>query len=147
MYFILSLFTLASCIPILWQFMTYIVLYFSNIWWCMLFLTYLCMCCFFLSLYTCFFMYAIFISISHMMPWWVLFKCFRKTGCESLSFHELSSCKVFQEFMLGLDLFCNSTSGYAFSDLKLLSWFICLLWFCHGLLKGKIVRDILYVVG
>ena len=27
--------------------------------------------------------------------------CFINTGCQSLSCHELSSCKVFQEFMLG----------------------------------------------
>ena len=67
-------------------------------------------------------------------------KCFRKTGCENLSCHKLSSCKVFQDFVLRLDLFCNSTSDYEFSDLRLLSWFICLLWFCHGLPKGEIVR-------
>ena len=101
----------------------------------------------FLSLYRCFFMYAIFISVSHMIPWWVLFKCFRKTGCEILLCHELSSCKVFQEFMLGLYLFCNPTSGYEFSDLRLFSWFICLLWFCHGLPKREIVRDIFYIIG
>ena len=29
--------------------------------------------------------------------------CFRKTGCENLSCHELSSYKFFQEFVLGLD--------------------------------------------
>ena len=28
-------------------------------------------------------------------------KYFRNTGCHSLSCHELSSCKVFQEFVLG----------------------------------------------
>ena len=28
-------------------------------------------------------------------------KCFRNTGCQSLSCHELSSCKVFQKFVLG----------------------------------------------
>ena len=28
-------------------------------------------------------------------------KCFKNTGCQSLSCHELSSCKVFQEFVLG----------------------------------------------
>ena len=32
-------------------------------------------------------------------------KCFRKKGCENLSCHELSSCKIFQEFVLGLDFF------------------------------------------
>ena len=30
-------------------------------------------------------------------------KCFRKTGCQNLSCHELSSCKIFQKFVLGLD--------------------------------------------
>ena len=114
-------------------------------------LTYFCRTHFtvfsFLSLYTCFFMYAIFISVSHMMPWWVLFKCFRKTSCENLPCHKLSSCKVFQEIMLGLDLFCNSTSGYKFINLRLLLWFICLLWFCHGLPEGEIVRDIFDVIG
>ena len=30
-------------------------------------------------------------------------KCFRNTCCQSLSCHELSSCKVFEEFVLGLD--------------------------------------------
>ena len=29
------------------------------------------------------------------------FKCFKNTGCQSLPYHELSSCKVFQEFVLG----------------------------------------------
>ena len=101
----------------------------------------------FLSLYTCFFMYAILIFVLHMMPWWVLFKCFKKTGCESLSCHELSSCKVFQEFVVWIDLFCNTTSGYKFSDLRLLSWLFVLLWFCHRLPKGEIVRDIFYVIG
>ena len=95
----------------------------------------------FLSLYTCFFMYTILISISHMMPWWVLFKCFRKIGCE------LFSCYIFQEFIVGIDLLCNTTSGYKFSDLKLLSWIFVLLWFCHRLLKWEIVRDIFYVIG
>ena len=30
-------------------------------------------------------------------------KCFRKTGCQNISCHELFSCKDFQEFVLGLD--------------------------------------------
>ena len=89
----------------------------------------------------------IFISVSHMMPWWVLFKCFKKTDYESLFYHELSSCKVFQEFVVGIDLFCNTTSGYKLSDLRLLSWLFVLLWFCHGLLKGEIVKDIFYIIG
>ena len=50
------------------------------------------------------------------MLWWILFKCFKKIGCESLSCRELFSCKVFQEFVVGIDLFYNTTSGYEFSD-------------------------------
>ena len=33
----------------------------------------------------------------------VCLKCFRNTSCQCLSCHELSSCKVFQEFVIGLD--------------------------------------------
>ena len=148
MFFFSSLFTLASCIPVLWPFI-YIH--------CTLFFVYDDDICFssptstcvvsFLSLYTCFFMYAILISVSHMMPWRVLFKCFKKTGCESLSCRELFSCKVFQEVVVGIDLLCHTTSGYEFCDLRLHSWLFVLLWFCHGLTKGKIVRDIFYVIG
>ena len=68
-----------------------------------------------------------------------MFKCFIKTGCESLSCHELSSCEVFQEFVVGINLLYNTTSGYEFSDLRLLSWLFVLLWFCHGLPKEETV--------
>ena len=55
-------------------------------------------------LYTCFFIYAIFYFCFTLrcLDEFCL-KCFRKTGCQNLSCHELSSCKVFQEFVLGLD--------------------------------------------
>ena len=147
MYFSFLLVTLASCILILRPIMTYIVFYFhiyDDV--CFSSPTSTCVVSF-LSLFTCFFMYAIFISVSHIMHWWVLFKCFKKTSCESLPCDELSSCKVFQEFVVGFDLFCNPTSGYEFSDLRLLLWLFVLLWFFHGLPKGEIVRDIVYVIG
>ena len=70
-------------------------------------------------------------------------KCVRNTGCQSLPCHELSSCKILQEFVLGYILL-YSTSKYELSDLWLLSYFICLLWFCHGLPKGEIVKT--YVI-
>ena len=65
-------------------------------------------------------------------------KCFWNKGCQNLPLHELSSCKSFQEFVLGILLYL--TSDYELSDLWLLSYFICWLWFYHGLPKGKIVR-------
>ena len=76
-----------------------------------------------------------------------MFKCFRKAGCESLECHELFSCKVFQEFVIGIDLFCNTASGYELSNLRLLSWLVVLLWFCHELPKEEIVKDIFYVIS
>ena len=55
-------------------------------------------------LYTCFFMYTIlyFCFTLRCFDEFCL-KYFRKMGCENLPCHELSSCKVFQEFVLGLD--------------------------------------------
>ena len=100
-----------------------------------------------LSLYACFFIYAIFIFVSHMMHWWVLFKCFRKTGCETLSCRELFSCKVFQEFVVGIDLFCNTTNGYELSNLRLLSWLVFFVVVLLRIAKGEIVKDIFYVIS
>ena len=105
------------------------------------FFTYLSMCCFF-SLFIHMFLYVCNLyfcfTLRYLDEFWL--KCFRKTGCENLLCYKLSSCKVFQEFVLMLYLFCIPTSGYEFNDLRLLSWFICLLWFCHGFPKRKIVR-------
>ena len=100
----------------------------------------------FLSLYTCFFIYAIFYFCFTLrcLDEFCL-KYFRKTTCQNLSCHELSSCKNFQEFVIGLDLL-YSTSDYEFSDLWLLSYFICLLWFCHGSPKKEIVRTYMELV-
>ena len=138
--FFSSLFTLASCIPVLWPFYYIHCTLFLYIWWWCMFHSSTSTCVVsFLSLYTCFFMYTILIFVSHMMPWWVLFKFFKKTGCESLSCRELFSCKVFQEFVVGIDLLCNTTSGYKFSDLRLLSWLIVLLWFCHVCQMGRLL--------
>ena len=64
---------------------------------------------------------------------------FRKYRLSKSSCHKLSSYKVFQEFVLGLILL-YSTSEYKLSDLWLLSYLICLLWFCHILPMGEIVR-------
>ena len=74
-------------------------------------------------------------------------KCFRNTSCQSLTCHRLSSCKNFQEFVLGWILL-YSTSEYELSDLWLFSYLICLLWFCHGLPNGEIVRIyVIYLLG
>ena len=66
--------------------------------------TFLCVVSF-LSLYICFLLlYAIFyLCFTLRCLGEFCLKYFRNTGCQNLSCHELSSCKVFQEFVLRLD--------------------------------------------
>ena len=58
---------------------------------------------FFLSLYICFFLLVcnLLFLFHTKMPWWVLFKVFQKYRLSKSTYHKLSSCKVFQEFVLG----------------------------------------------
>ena len=81
--------------------LTYIVLIFF-IYWCMFSPTFTCVVSF-LSLYTCFlyFVCNLLFMFHTKMPWWVLFKVFQKYRLSKFSCHKLSSCKVFQEFVLG----------------------------------------------
>ena len=58
----------------------------------------------FLSLYTCFLCmqsYNFCFTLRCLDEFCL--KYFRNTDCQNLSCHELFSCKVFQEFVLGLD--------------------------------------------
>ena len=62
-------------------------------------------CFFSLFIHTFLLLYAIFFYFCFTLRCLNGFclKCFKNTGCQNLSYHELSSCKVFQEFVLGLD--------------------------------------------
>ena len=134
----------------LWH--TLLLFSYIYIWWCMLFFSYLSMCCFFLLFIHMFlYVYNLYFCFTLRCLDEFCLKCFKKTGCENLSCNELSFCKVFQEFVLGLDIYIYiyigiPTSGYEFSDLKFLTWFICLLWLCHRLPKGEIVRTYVRIV-
>ena len=79
----------------------YIYIYDDNV---VITFTYLFMYCFFYFFIHMFLMYAIFYFCFTLrcLDEFCL-KCFRKIGCQNLSCHELFSCKVFQEFVLGLD--------------------------------------------
>ena len=85
------------------------------------FFTYLYICCFF-SIFIRMFLYVrnIYFCFTHdaLMSF---VKCFRKKSCEILSCQELFSSKFFQEFIVGIDLFCNTASGYELSNLRLFS--------------------------
>ena len=89
--------------------LTYIVLIFWYIYMCVC----VCWCMFIhLSLYVLF-LFSLYAHASYLLYAIFYFcftlrycdefclKCFKNTGCQSLSCHELSSCKVFQEFVLG----------------------------------------------
>ena len=82
---------------------TYIVLIFSSILLMYVFLSPTLSCVVsFLSLYTCFLLFVCnLLFLFHIkMSWWVLFKVFQKYRLSKSTCHKLSSCKVFQEFVL-----------------------------------------------
>ena len=108
MYFsFLPLVTLSFCTPVLSPFIDNIhCISFSFIYMMIYVIIHLSLCVLFLfSPYThVSLLYAIlYFCFTLRCPDEFYLKCFRKTGCQSLSCHELSSCKVFQEFVLGLD--------------------------------------------
>ena len=106
-------------------FLSFIDTLFLYIWSCDHFYTYIvlilfiCGCMFlsptltcvvsFLSLYTCFLcLYAIyyFCFTRRCLDDFCL-KCFRKTSCQNLSYHELSSCKVFSRICVRIRCYCT----------------------------------------
>ena len=91
-----------SCTWVLWPLLTYIILIFF-ICWCMFLSPILTCVVSFLFLCTCFlFLVCNLLFLFHKkMPWWVLFKVFQKYRLSKSTCHKLSSCKVFQEFVLG----------------------------------------------
>ena len=95
------------------------------IWWCCYHIfTYLYMCCFF-SLFIHMFLIIVcnllFLFHTKSLDEFCL-KCFKNTSCQNLSCHELSSCKVFQEFVLGLDFII-------FNNWLWVEWFMTFLKF------------------
>ena len=94
--------SLGRDIYIHYAYLWYIYLY-IYIWWCMSSSPISLCVVSFLSLHICFlFIVCNLLFMFHTkMFWWVCLKCFKNTGCQSLLCHELSSCKVFQEFVLG----------------------------------------------
>ena len=81
-----------------------------------------------------------------MKHWWVLFKVFQKDRLWKSTMLWILFLQSFSKVYARVKFVLNSTSDYEFSDLRLLSWFICLLWFCHGLPKGEIVRTYVRIV-
>ena len=96
----------------------------------------------FLSLYICFLCMQSFISVLYKMPWWVLFKVFQKDKLLKSTMPWTLFLQSFSKVCVRVRFCCVTTSSYELSDLRLLSWLVVLLWFCHGLPKREIIRDI-----
>ena len=112
----------SSCTPVLWPCL-HTLYFFFFIYWCMfLSPTFTCVVSF-LSLYTCF-LYIVcnLLFLSHTkMPWWVLFKVFRKYRLSKSSLPWTLFLQSFSRVCARID-FMYSTSEYELSDLWLLSY-------------------------
>ena len=100
------------------------------------------MCCFFFSLYThaSYYVYAIyyFCFTQRYLDRFCL-KCFRNTSCQSL----LAINSLLVEFFKSLcydRFYCIQQVSMSWVVYNFSHMLICLLWFCHGLPKGEIVR-------
>ena len=78
-------------------------IYLLYICWCMFLSPTLTWVASFFSLCTCFLLRVcnLLFLFHTKMFWWVLFKVFQKYRLSKSTCHKLSSCKVFQEFVLG----------------------------------------------
>ena len=66
-------------------------------------------------------------------------KCFRNIGCQSLSCHELFSCKVFQEFVLGLDFIVFNKWVWVEGFMTYLIWSFVCYGFVMDCLMGRLL--------
>ena len=124
--------------------LTYIVLIFF-IYWCMFFHLSLHML-FIFSLYAhaSYTLYAIyyFCFTLRCLDEFCL-KCFRNTGCQSLLAINSFLAKFFKSLCYDR-FYCIKKVSISWVIYDFSHMFICLLWFCHGLPNGKIVRTYVF---
>ena len=125
---------------------TYIVLIFSYILLMYFFLspTLSCVVSFFLYTHASYYLYAIyyFCFTQRCLDEFCL-KCFKNIGCQSLLAINSLLAKIFKS--LCQDRFqCIQQVNMSLVIYDFSHMFICLLWFCHGLPKGEIVRTYVF---
>ena len=110
------------------------------IWWCMSSSPILTCVVSFLSLYTCFYLYAIyyFYFTQRCLDEFCL-KCFRNTSCQSLLVINSLFAKFFKSLCYDR-FYCIQQVNMSWVIYDFSHMFICLLWFCHGLPNEEIVR-------
>ena len=98
LFFSFSFRYIISCTLVLWPFSeSKHYIYFWYIYIYMMMMMMMMMLSIHLSLHVLFLL-SLYTHVSYYCM-----QSFKNTGCQNLSCHELFSCKVFQEFMLGLD--------------------------------------------
>ena len=134
---------------VLWPFMdihyTYFLLYIVDV--CFSF-TYPFMCCFFtlfihmLLIY----LYAIYyFCVTQRCLDEFCLKCFKNTGCQSLLAINSLLAKFFKSLCWDR-FYCIQQVNMSWVIYDLSYMFSCLLWFCHGLPKGEIVRTYVFLM-
>ena len=109
----------------------------------------------FIYLYTCCFVFFLYAQVSYLMYAILYFyftlkcldefclKCFRNTGCQSLLAINSLLAKFFKSLCYDR-FYCIQQVSISWVIYGFSHMFIYLLWFCHGLSKGEIVRT--YVI-
>ena len=113
--------------------------------WMYVYFAYPYMCCFFSSFMHMFlYLYAIyyFCFTQRCLDGFCL-KCFKNTGCQSLLAINSLLAKFFKSLYYDR-FYCIQQMSMSWVIYDFSHMFICLLWFCHGLPKGEIVRTYVF---
>ena len=99
----------------------------------------------FLSLYTCYLLFVcnlLFLFHTRCLDEFCL-KCFRNTDCQSLLAINSLLAKIFKSLCYDR-FYCIQQVNMSWVIYDFSRMFICLLWFCHGLPNGEIVRTYVF---
>ena len=120
----------------------------AYLWWCMSSSPIFACVVSFLSLYTCFYLYSIYyFYFTQKCLDEFCFKCFRNTGYQSLLAMNSLLAKFFKSLYYDR-FYCIQQVSMSWVIYDFSHMFICLLWFCHGLPKGEIVRTyVIHLLG
>ena len=121
---------------------TYIVLIFDNV--CLLHLLLYALFLFYLYAHASYILYAnyYFCLTLRCLNEFCL-KCFKNTGCQSLLAMNSLLAKFFKSLCYDR-FYCIQQVNMSWVIYDFSHMFICLLWFCHGLPKGEIVRTYVF---
>ena len=132
-------------LQVLWPFLTYIVIiFFIYVDVCFFHLPWHVLFLFSLYAHASYYVYAIdYLCFTQRYLDEFCLKCFRNIGCQSLLAINSLLAKFFKNLCYDR-FYCIQQVNMSRVIYDFSYMFICLLWFCHGLPKGEIVRT--YVI-